>query len=97
MSIYATEGELLPRVVAGLVEGVVLKTPIIAVVMEDFYAVLSSKGLEGAFSGDGFFGGIVNLAVHEAEATEVVDKNGGAPVALFGEFTFSLCEESKFS
>ena len=51
MSIDSAEGELLSRVVAGLFEGVVLEAPIIAVVMEDFHAVLGGECLEGAFGG----------------------------------------------
>ena len=51
MGIHAAEGELLSRVVAGLLQGVVLEVPIIAVVMEDFHAVLGGECLEGAFGG----------------------------------------------
>ncbi len=50
MSIDSAEGELLSRVVAGLFEGVVL-APIIAVVMEDFHAVLGGECLKGACGG----------------------------------------------
>ena len=53
MSIDSAEGELLSRVMAGLFEGVVLETPIIAVVMEDFHAVLGGECLEGTFGGLG--------------------------------------------
>ncbi len=54
VSIYATEGELLALLVACLLECIVGKLTIVAVVMLIFYAMLSGKGLKGAFGGDGF-------------------------------------------
>jgi hypothetical protein len=36
------------------------------------------------------------LEVDEAQATEVVDEDRGAPVASLGEFALHLCEESDF-
>ena len=51
VGIHATEGELLSRVVAGLLEGVVLEAPVVAVVVEDLHAVLSGECLKGAFGG----------------------------------------------
>ncbi len=51
VGIDSAEGELLSHVVAGLLEGVVLEAPIIAVVVEDLDAVLSGECLEGAFGG----------------------------------------------
>ncbi len=62
--VHATEGELLARVVAGLFECVVGKSTIVAVVMQNSDAMLSSKGLEGAFGGDGFDQRIINLGMH---------------------------------
>jgi hypothetical protein len=56
MSIHAAEGELLSRVVAGLPEGVVLKAPVVAVLVEDLHAVLSGECFEGAFGGDSLLG-----------------------------------------
>ena len=56
MSIDSAEGELLSRVVAGLPEGVVLKAPVVAVVVEDLHAVFSGECFEGAFGGDGLLG-----------------------------------------
>ncbi len=49
MGIDAAEGELLSGVVAGLPEGVVVESPIVAVVMLDLHAMLGGKGLGGAF------------------------------------------------
>jgi hypothetical protein len=56
MGIYATEGELLARFVARLLERIVGESTIVAVIMLIFYAVLSGEGLEGAFGGNGFGG-----------------------------------------
>jgi hypothetical protein len=54
VSVYATEGELLGLLVACLLECIVGKLTVVAVVMLNFYAMLGSKGLKGAFGGDGF-------------------------------------------
>ncbi len=54
VSVYATEGELLALFVACLVECIVGKLPIVAVVMLHFYAMLGGKGFEGAFGGNSF-------------------------------------------
>ncbi len=56
VGIDAAEGELLSRVVAGLSEGIVLETPVIAVLVEDFHAVLGGECLEGAFGGYSLLG-----------------------------------------
>jgi hypothetical protein len=49
VGIDTAEGELLSCVVAGLLEGVVIEAPVVAVVVLDPHAVLGSEGLEGAF------------------------------------------------
>ncbi len=64
MGVDATEGELLARVVTSLFECVVGKSTIVAVVMQDSDAMLSSEGLEGALGGDGFDRRIINLGMH---------------------------------
>ena len=51
VGIDATEGELLSRIVSGLSEGIVLEAPVVAVVVENLYAVLGGECLEGAFGG----------------------------------------------
>ena len=56
VGIDAAEGELLSGVVAGLLEGVVIESPIVAVVMLDLHAVLGGEGLEGAFGLDSLLG-----------------------------------------
>jgi len=54
VGIHAAEGELLSRVVAGLLEGIVMEAPIVTVVVEDLHAMLGGKCLEGAFGSESF-------------------------------------------
>jgi hypothetical protein len=54
VSIYATEDELLVRVVACLLECIVRESTVVAVIMLNFYAMLGGEGLEGVFGGNGF-------------------------------------------
>ncbi len=58
-----------------------------------FYSVL----FEGKLGGKCFVGLVIELEVDESEAAEVVNKDGGAFVALLGEFAFQLCKKSHFS
>ncbi len=64
VGVQATEGELLVRVVTCLFEGVVGKSTIVTVVVVDSDAMFGSKGLEGAFGGNGFNRQVINLKVH---------------------------------
>ncbi len=54
VSVYATEGELLARIVARLLEHIVRELTVVAVIMLNFYAVLGGEGLKGVFGGNGF-------------------------------------------
>ncbi len=54
VSVYATEGELLMRIVACLLERIVGELTAVAVIMLSFYAVLGGEGLEGMFGSNGF-------------------------------------------
>ncbi len=54
MSIYTTEGELLVRAMARLLERIVGESTVVAVIMLNFYAVLGGKGVKGVFGSDGF-------------------------------------------
>jgi hypothetical protein len=63
--IYATKGELLLHIVAGLLEGIVVKLPIVAVVMLDPDAMFCGILFKGLFDGDCFCRCIVNLEVDE--------------------------------
>ncbi len=52
--------------------------------------------LEVKLGGECFDGSIVKLEMDKLEAAEVVNKDGGAFVALLGEFPFQLCVRSHF-
>jgi hypothetical protein len=95
MSIHATEGELLAHFMAGLLKGVVMEAPIVAVVVEYPDAVLGGKCLKGTFGSESLRGCVINFEVDEAQAAEVVNEDGGAPVAPLGEFAFHLRKETK--
>ncbi len=97
MGIDTAEGELLSCFVAGLFEDVVLEAAIVAMVVEYPHAVLSGDCLEGAFGSESFRRIIVDLKVDKAQGAEVVDKDGGTPVAPLGKFAFHLREESDLS
>ncbi len=58
-----------------------------------FGAMLGGEGLEGAFGGDGFDQRVIDLGMDVPQSTVVVDKDGSATIALFGEFAFELCEK----
>ncbi len=96
MGIDAAEGELLSGFVAGLSEGVVLKTAIVAMVVLYPHAVFSGECLESSFGPESFLGRIVDLEVDEAQAAEMVNEDGGASVALLGKFPLHLRKESDF-
>jgi hypothetical protein len=81
VGVYATEGKLLACVVACLPEGIVGEAPIVAVVVLDPNAMLGSEGLDQR---------IIDLEVDVPQSTEVVDEDGSAAIALFGEFAFEL-------
>ncbi len=55
MSIDSTEGETLPLCTAAVLEGVVCKSSIVAVVVEDMDAVLLGKVLKGLLGFHCFF------------------------------------------
>ncbi len=96
VGIDAAEGKLLSRVVAGLLEGIVEESSVVAVVVLDLHTVSGGEGLEGAFGCYGLFRSIVDLEVDKAQAAVVVDKDCGAPVALLGKFPFHLRKEPNF-
>ena len=88
VGVDATKGKLLSSVVTCLFEGVVGEVPIVAVIVLDPNAVLSSKGLKGTCCGNGFDQRVINLRIDVSQATEVVEKCGSAAIPLFGEFAF---------
>jgi len=93
VGVYATEGKLLACVVACLLEGIVGKAPIVAVIVLDPNAMLGSEGLEGAFGGNIFDQRVIDLAVDVSQATVVVDEDGSSAIALLGKFAFKLCKK----
>jgi hypothetical protein len=66
VSIHATEDELLALLMAGLFESIVSETTVVAVVVLNFYAMLSGEGLKGMLGGNGLNQLVVDLEVDEA-------------------------------
>ena len=64
MGIDSTEGETLPLCTAAVLEGVVCKSSIVAVVVEDTDAVLLGKVLEGTFGFNPLFWGELGHQVY---------------------------------
>jgi hypothetical protein len=65
VGIDATEGETLVAIVASFLEGIVVETPVVAVVVLDADAVLGGEGLEGLLGCDSFDGRVVHLKMDE--------------------------------
>ncbi len=74
VGIDPTEGELLPCIVACLLEGVVVKISVVAVVMEDLDSMLCSVLLEGKLGGKSFVGLVFKLEVDESKALKRLTK-----------------------
>jgi hypothetical protein len=90
VGIDPTEGELLSCVVACLSEGVVVKTSVVTVVMEDLDSMLCSILLEGKLGSKSFVGLVIELEVDKSKVAEVVNKDDGTLVALLGKFSLQL-------
>jgi hypothetical protein len=67
------------------------------VVVLNFYAVLSGKGLKGMLGSDRLDPRIVDLKMNKAEAAVVINEDGCTPVPLLGEFSLHLCIETNLS
>ncbi len=80
-----TKRELLSFGAAAVLEGVICKSSVVAVVVEDVYAVLLGKVLKGLLGFHGFLGGKLGHQMDVLEPRVVVYKDGGRRVALFGE------------
>ncbi len=85
MGIDPTEGELLSFGAAAVLEGVVCKTFVVAVVVEDADAVLLCEVLEGLLGFHGFLGGKLGHQMDVLEPGVVVHEDGGHCVAFLGE------------
>ncbi len=88
VGIDPTEAELLPCVVACLLERVVVETSIVTVIMDDPDYMFCSILLKGKFGGKCFVGLVVKLEVDKLEAAIVIDKDSGALIVLLGNFAF---------
>ena len=66
VGVDATKGETLAAIVASFLEGVVVETPVVAVVVLDADAVLSSKGLKGLLFCNSFDGRVVDLKMDKS-------------------------------
>ncbi len=82
MDFHSVEGKTLVAFVACLLEGVVVKSSVVAVIMLDANAVLGGKGLECSLGGDDLDGGVINLEMDELLTRVVVHKDGRARLVL---------------
>ncbi len=90
------DGKMLAAFVACLLEGIVVKLSVVAVIMLDANAMLGSEGLECSLGGNGLDGGVINLEMDESQTRVVVHKDGPAPVAFLGKYPLQLGKESQF-
>jgi hypothetical protein len=96
--VHTTKGELLSCIMVCLLKGIVVKLPIVAVGVEDFHSMYSRILLKGKLGGKCLCQQtVVELKVYKVEMAVVVDKDGGALVALLVKFAFQLCVETHFS
>ncbi len=89
-----TEGESLPFGTAAVLEGIVCKSPVVAVVVEYVYAVLLGKVFKGLFGFHGLLRGKLGHEVDILEPLVVVNKDGGCCVAFLGECSLELGNEA---
>jgi len=82
--------------VACLLEGIVIKSSIVAVIMLDANAVLGGKGLKCFLGSYGLDSRVIDLEMDESQTRVVVHKDGSAPVALLGKCPLQLGKESHF-
>ena len=85
VGIDPTEDESLSFGAAVVLEGVVCKMSIVAVVVEDADTMLLGKVLEGSLGVHGFLGGELRHQMDVLEPGVVVHEDGGRCVALLGE------------
>jgi hypothetical protein len=94
VGIAPTEGESLSFCTAAVLEGVVCKLSIVAVVVEDADAMLLGEVLEGLLGLHGFLGGKLGHQMDVLEPRVMVHKDGGCRVALLGECPLELGNEA---
>ena len=91
MGVHAAEGELLSCFFACLLECVVLESAVVAMLVQNFKTVVSSKLLKGTLGLDCFARLQILHQMNKLQAGVMVNKDGGAVVATIGEFTRHLC------
>jgi hypothetical protein len=96
VGIDPTEGELLPCVLARLLEGVGMEASIVAVIMKDLDSMFYSLLFKCELGSKCFVGLVIKLEVDKVEVAAVVDEDGGALIALLGKFAFELCIKTYF-
>ncbi len=94
VGIDPTEGESLSFCTAAVLEGVVCKLSIVAVVVEDVDAMLLGEVFEGLLGFHGFLGGKLGHQMNVLEPGVVVQEDGGCCVALLGECPLQLSNEA---
>ena len=90
MGVYSAQSESLPRCLACLFEGVVLKSAIVAVIVRNFDAVVGCELLKGTLGFDCFVGSEILHQMDETQSGIMVDEDGGAFVAAIGKFACHL-------
>jgi hypothetical protein len=85
VGIDPTEGESLSFGVVAVLEGVICKSSIVAVVVKDADTVLLGEVLESSLGFHGLLGGELGHQMDVIEPRVVVHKDGGCRVALLGE------------
>ncbi len=85
VGIDPTEGESLSLSTAAVLEGVVCKSSVVAVVVEDADAMLLGEVLKGLLGIHGFLGGKFGHQMNVLEPGVLVHKDSGRCVALLGE------------
>ncbi len=65
-----------------------MEASVVAMVVKDLDSVFCCILFEGKLGGKCFVGLVVKLEVDKMEVAIVVDKDGGALIALLGEFAF---------
>jgi hypothetical protein len=88
VGIYPTQSELLPCIVACLSEGIVLKAPVVAVVVQDVDSMFGCILFESKLCSKCLGWPFVKLEVEKLKAAVVVDKDGSALVVLLGKLAF---------
>ncbi len=94
MGVDAAEGELLVALLAGLLEVVVGKAAIVAMVVADGDAMLGSELLKRSLGLDLFFRTQILHEMDKAKVREVVQEDGRCLVSFLGEPSFQLRKET---